>query len=263
MKKTMTGQFVPGDSVLHQADARAKFFGFLLFTAAIILADSMGGYLAAIGAVFMVGYASALPLRMILGSVKSLFFFFVVVFCMNAFFYQSKEPILQWAFFTFSAEGMLRGFSVVFRVVLILVLSNLLTLTTPPRGIMEAIETMLRPLSVVRLPAEEIAMILSIAMQFIPTLMEETDVIRKAQTARGARFESKRLRELAMAMLPLVAPIFIAAFKRADELSMAMEARGYRGAGGRTQKESPPMDRRSWIGLCGCGMLCAAELLIF
>ena len=148
------------------------------------------------------------------------------------------------------------------RLALILVLSNVLTCTTPPLEITGAIQTLLSPLRLVRLPVEDIAMILSVAVQFIPTLLEETDTIRKAQIARGARFESRRLHERAQAMLPLIVPIFLSAFKRADELAMAMEARGYRGARGRTRKKSVPLPLSGWGALALCALVCAAEILL-
>ena len=158
--------------------------------------------------------------------------------------------------------GIVQGAQVTVRLALILVMSNVLTCTTPPLEITGAIQTLLSPLRLVRLPGEDIAMILSVAVQFIPTLLEETDTIRKAQIARGARFESRRLHARAQAMLPLIVPIFLSAGGRAVELAMSMEARGYRGARGRTRKKSVPLPLSGWGALALCALVCAAEILL-
>ena len=185
--------------------------------------------------------------------------FFLLIFAMNALFFATDDAIWHWWILTLSVPGIVQGAQVTVRLALILVMSNVLTCTTPPLEITGAIQTLLSPL---RLPVEDIAMILSVAVQFIPTLLEETDTIRKAQIARGARFESRRLHERAQAMLPLIVPIFLSAFKRADELAMAMEARGYRGARGRTRKKSVPLPLSGWGALVLCALVCAAEILL-
>ena len=227
MREHLTGQFTPGTSILHRLDARAKFFGFLILIAATVCTDAWLGYALLLAVTAAVVAVCGLPLRTALASVARMGWFFLLIFVMNA-----------------------------------LVLSNVLTCTTPPLEITGAIQTLLSPLRLVRLPVEDIAMILSVAVQFIPTLLEETDTIRKAQIARGARFESRRLHERAQAMLPLIVPIFLSAFKRADELAMAMEARGYRGARGRTRKKSVPLPLSGWGALALCALVCAAEILL-
>ena len=203
-----------------------------------------------------------LPLRTALASVARMGWFFLLIFVMNALFFATDDAIWHWWILTLSVPGIVQGAQVTVRLALILVMSNVLTCTTPPLEITGAIQTLLSPLRLVRLPVEDIAMILSVAVQFIPTLLEETDTIRKAQIARGARFESRRLHERAQAMLPLIVPIFLSAFKRADELAMAMEARGYRGARGRTRKKSVPLPLSGWGALALCALVCAAEILL-
>jgi energy-coupling factor transport system permease protein len=200
-----------------------------------------------------------LPLRTALASVARMGWFFLLIFVMNALFFATDDAIWHWWILTLSVPGIVQGAQVTVR---LLVMSNVLTCTTPPLEITGAIQTLLSPLRLVRLPVEDIAMILSVAVQFIPTLLEETDTIRKAQIARGARFESRRLHERAQAMLPLIVPIFLSAFKRADELAMAMEARGYRGARGRTRKKSVPLPLSGWGALALCALVCAAEILL-
>ena len=249
-------------NMLHRFDARAKFFSFLLLIVAVILTHSSLEYVM-ITAIWIALIAlSHCPLRPIFGSVQRMRWFFILVFLTNAFFFHADHPLWKWWIFTLSQEGIAQGFQVIYRVILILVLSNLLTLTTPPLAITGAIQTMLRPLKFIRLPADDIAMILSVAIQFIPTLMEETDSIRKAQIARGARLDSKRLTERARAMLPLVIPIFVAAFRRADELAMAMEARGYRRGSYQVPQKHKSIPRSGWCALCLCTLLIVAEILI-
>lgn len=263
MNMHMAGQYIPGDSLVHKMDGRAKFFSFLMLTAAVILADFPWGYILMAMVAIITGRFSGLSFFDLTETVRRMGIFFLIVFCMNAFFISSSDPIWTWLVFALSKEGMIRGVSVVLRIVLILLLSNILTTATPPIEIMTGIELFLRPLKLLRIPSEQIAMILSVAMQFIPVLLEEADTIKKAQIARGAQFESRSIRKRAMALFPLIIPVFIAAFRRADELAMAMESRGYRHDGKRTGKEKKPMDRCSWMGMAFCAALIAAEIILF
>ena len=262
MKESISGSYVPGKSFLHRLDTKAKFFSFLLLIVAVILTHSIPEYVVITLVWSALIALSQAPLHSIFGSVQRMRWFFILVFLTNAFFYHAEDPLWKWWIFTLSTEGIGQGFQVIYRVILILVLSNLLTLTTPPLAITGAIQTMLRPLKLIRLPADDIAMILSVAIQFIPTLMEETDSIRKAQIARGARLDSRRLTERARAMLPLVIPIFVAAFRRADELAMAMEARGYRRGSYQVPQKHKSIPRSGWCALCLCALVIVAEILI-
>ena len=245
MREHLTGQFTPGTSILHRLDARAKFFGFLILIAATVCTDAWLGYALLLAVTAAVVAVCGLPLRTALASVARMGWFFLLIFVMNALFFATDDAIWHWWILTLSVPGIVQGAQ-----------------ATPPLEITGAIQTLLSPLRLVRLPVEDIAMILSVAVQFIPTLLEETDTIRKAQIARGARFESRRLHERAQAMLPLIVPIFLSAFKRADELAMAMEARGYRGARGRTRKKSVPLPLSGWGALALCALVCAAEILL-
>ena len=260
--KILTGRYIPGNSLMHRLDPRAKLFGFLILIAAVIFTDSLIGYAVLFVAVLYIAFNSGVALVEISRAVWAMMPFYVIIFVMNALFYKAEDPYFSFWIVTLSKEGLTRGANVVLRIAIIIILSSILTTTTPAMGIMYALETLVRPLKYLGLPAEEIAMILSIAIQFIPTLMEESDTIRKAQIARGARFESGKLRERAMAMMPMIVPIFISAFRRADELSIAMEARGYRGAKNRTEKEVRRMDSKSWAALAVCIAICAAEVVL-
>jgi len=237
---------------------RKKLF---LLLAAVVTTDTVLGYgvLALFTAVPVV--LSRLRLKDVLSSAWRLRWFFVTIFLMNLCFFSPDDPWLQWWIFTPSASGLLQGVHVVTRVFLLLVMSNLLTATTSPLAMTDAFRVLLWPFGLVRLPVGQIAMILSVAMQFIPTLFEEADAIRKAQTARGARFDSRRLSQKAAAVLPLAVPIFLAAFKRADELSLAMEARGYRGGKG-MGKSRQKLTRRDGLALVICAAVCALQIAI-
>ena len=229
MREHLTGQFTPGTSILHRLDARAKFFGFLILIAATVCTDAWLGYALLLAVTAAVVAICGLPLRTALASVARMGWFFLLIFVMNALFFATDDAIWHWWILTLSVPGIVQGAQVTVRLALILVMSNVLTCTTPPLEITGAIQT---------------------------------DTIRKAQIARGARFESRRLHERAQAMLPLIVPIFLSAFKRADELAMAMEARGYRGARGRTRKKSVPLPLSGWGALALCALVCAAEILL-
>ena len=258
----MTGLYVPGNSPLHRLDPKAKFFGFLILVAAVIMANTLAGYVIIITTMLVLVKLCGMPASTAFSSVRRLWSVFVIIFIMNAFFFSTENAVWQWWIITLSKEGMVQGFSVVFRIFIIMVLGNILTLTTPPMEITTSIQLMVMPLKLLHIPADDIAMIISVAIQFIPTLLEETDTIKKAQIARGAKFESKKWKERATAFLPLLIPVFLSAFKRADELAIAMEARGYRGAKNRTKKEIERMSAKAWLALLLCVVVCAAEIFV-
>lgn len=263
MSQMPSGQYIAGDSPLHQLDARAKLVALVFALVAVVCTKIIWGYALLICAFGGLIWLARIPLGAALGSLRYSWRFLVVIFLMNALFFSSENAFWQFWIFSLSRSSLVQGLQVVVRVALAIVSANLLTCTTPPMQITHALERLMRPLAVLRVPVEEIAMIVNIAIQFIPTLMLETDTIRKAQTARGARFESKKLSQRMGSMPPLVIPIFLAAFRRADDLSLAMEARGYRGAKQRTKKQALPLSRRDWLCICLCGVFCAVQILLF
>lgn len=205
MNRQMVGQYVPGDSLLHQLDARAKLIGFLFLIAAVILTDSAPGYLVTGTFVFLLAKLSRLPVSVVGSTASRMLPFFCVVFLLNALFFSAEDPLWQWGIVTLSVEGITQGVHILLRILLVMVLGSVLMLTTPPMELMQAVETMLSPLRLFGVPVEDVSMILSAAIQFIPTLLQETDVIRCAQTARGACFDRGKLLERAKA-LPLLSP---------------------------------------------------------
>lgn len=263
MNRLPTGMFLPGDSLIHRLDSRVKLLSLLITVISILWVDSWIGYVIMAGLIAVAVYLSGIPLRTALNPVGRLQWFFVVILLMNTCFYSPEKAWVSWWIFTPSLSGLMQGIDVVMRVFLALIISDVITSTTAPMETTNALDCLMSPLKLVGIPTGQIAMILSVAIQFIPTLSEETDMIRKAQTARGARFDSAKFTEKAEAVLPLVVPIFFSAFKRADELALAMEARGYRTAAGRTGKRFTPLRTRDYAALSVVGLIGVLQMVIF
>jgi energy-coupling factor transport system permease protein len=263
MKQLPTGQFIPGTSILHGLDARAKILCLIILLVAIVSASSPWGFVLALAMTALTVALTMLPLRVVINSVQRMWLFFFVIFLMNALFFDDTVPIWSWWIFRISETGIRQGISVVVHVALIIILGNVLTLTTAPMDVTMALESLIKPLKLMGVPTEEVAMIISVAIQFIPTLMEEADMIRMAQTARGAQFESKKVAEKVTSFISLVVPIFISAFRRADELSLAMEARGYRNARNRTKRKREPFLWRDYAALTLCVGVLMSQLTLF
>jgi energy-coupling factor transport system permease protein len=228
----------------------------------VLCVDSLAGYGIMLAFTAAIILLSGISLRTALNSVNRMYWFFILILLMNTCFYSPENAWVSFWIFTPSLSGLMQGIDVVLRVFLVLVVSNVLTSTTAPIEITNALEFLISPLKLIGIPTEQIAMILSIAIQFIPTLSEETDTIRKAQMSRGARFDSPKLTEKAEAVLPLVIPIFFTAFKRADELSLAMEARGYRTAAGRTKKKFAPLQFVDYGALLIVVGICVLQIIV-
>ncbi len=262
MSDMPTGSYIPGNSMLHRMNPAAKLFCFLVLLAAVVMTDSVWGYGLMIGSVAVITVISGLGLGDVLRPVTGLWLFFVLIFLMNAVFYGTEQVLWSWWIFRISVDGMIQGANVILRVILLMMLGSVLTSVTSPIELTGAIEILLQPLRLFRVPVADVAMILSVALQFIPTFMEETEMIQKAQVARGARFESRRLRDKAASVMPLVVPVFLSAFRRADELSVAMEARGYGRAGGRKRRRMIPFGGRDIAALAVSWMICMAQMIL-
>ena len=262
MKRLPAGQFMPIPSPLHGLNALAKLVCFFLTLGAVVLTNSLSGYaLMLLFTAFSV-LLCRLPASVTLFPLVRMRFFFLFIFLMNALFFGAQTPLFTWWVFRPSLEGMAQGANVVLRVALLMVLSAVLTSTTAPVDLTNALVRLMRPLKLFKAPVEDIAMIISVAIRFIPTLLEEADTLKKAQTARGARFESRSLKDRALSVTPLVVPIFIAAFRRADELALAMEARGYRAGKKRVSKAYPPLTRADYAALALCLLLLALQIYL-
>ena len=235
LKNITLGQYFPGDTVIHRLDPRIKILVALLFLVAVFVVRTMWGFLA-LTVLFTVIIALAkLGPVTILRSIRPLLFIIIFTFILNILFYSGQTVYWQWGFLTISKEGIEKAVFIAIRLVLLIVATSLLTLTTSPMQLTDGLESLLSPLKKIKFPVHEMSMMMSIAMRFIPTLIEETDRIMKAQTARGAEFDSGNLLKKAKNMIPLLVPLFVGAFKRADELALAMESRCYHGDEGRTR----------------------------
>lgn len=228
MRGLPTGTFIDRDSLIHRADARVKFVAFIAGVIYIVCCSQWWMYLIAAVAVGAVGIASKLAPSELLMPLLRAWPFIVVIAVMNFLFFGSEGVLFSFGPLAPSLAGLEQGVRIGFNVAFVLVLGGALTMTTSPTAITAALECLLRPLGLLHVPVRTVSLIVSVAIQFIPTLLEETAAIKQAQTARGAAFESRNVLARAAAIAPLVVPIFVAAFRRADELSLAMEARGYR-----------------------------------
>lgn len=250
------GQYFPGNSPLHRMDPRAKILLTIVLIVAVFLASSLPAY--ALMFLFIGGMAalSRIDVRFMIKGLKPVFYVILFTFVLNLFFTSGGETLFAWKFIRVTDQGLKSAGFMALRLVLLILGTQLLTLTTSPIALTDGLESLLKPLARIGFPAHELAMMMSIALRFIPTLMEETDKIMKAQMARGADFETGNLIEKAKAMLPLLVPLFVSAFRRADELALAMEARCYRGGEHRTRMKRL---RYSWVD--GWAALIMAALL--
>ncbi len=237
MLKDMTlGQFFPGNSVIHKLDARVKLLATIVYIVTIFLAKNEWCYLAlAVSAMALIAL-SGLSFKVILKGLKPVLFVLVFTALINLFVTKGETQLVDFYFIDIYYEGIVRAVKMALRVVVLVTgTSVLLTYTTSPIVLTDAIESLLSPLKVIRVPVHDFAMMMTIALRFIPTLVEETEKIMNAQKARGADFETGGLISRARALVPVLIPLFVSSFNRADELAVAMECRCYRGDKGRTR----------------------------
>ena len=228
------GQYYPTDSVLHRLDPRTKLFGTLVYIVTLFLADSLFGYAAAALFLVLAIKLSNVPVKFMVRGLKAIVFLLLISVSFNLFL-TPGTPIFKIGFLQMTWEGLELATFMAVRLIFLVMGSTILTLTTTPNQLTDGLEKSLGFLNRVGVPVHEVSMMMSIALWFIPILVEETDKIMKAQMARGADFESGNLIQKAKAMVPLLVPLFISAFRRATDLAMAMEARCYRGGEGRTK----------------------------
>lgn len=228
------GQYYQTDSVIHRLDPRVKLAGTLLYIVTLFFIKNIFGYLLATFALGMVIKLSKVPFAFIIRGMRAIAFLLGITVVFNMFL-TPGTPIFSFWIFTLTFEGLRTALFMGWRMVLLIISASLMTLTTTPNNLTDGMEKALKPLNKIGIPVHEISMMMSIALRFIPILLEETDKIMKAQIARGADFESGNIIQKAKAMVPLLVPLFISAFRRANDLAMAMESRCYRGGEGRTK----------------------------
>jgi len=238
------GQYVPGDSVVHRLDARTKILSAFAFIVLVFFIETYVGYAwLALGLIIVV-FLSGIPVKFVLKGIKPLWLIILITVVINLFFSKEGTALVSFWGITITDTGLRMAVFMAARLVLLITGTSILTLTTSPISLTDGLESLMSPLKAIKFPAHELAMMMTIALRFIPTLMEETERIMKAQKARGADFESGRLMQRAKALVPLLVPLFVGAFRRADELALAMEARCYRGGEGRTRMKQLQFTRR-------------------
>ncbi|MDE6723721.1 MAG: energy-coupling factor transporter transmembrane protein EcfT [Eubacterium sp.] len=263
MKQLPNGIYIAGNSVMHRLDVTVKMLLLILLIAAVISTNSPIGYLILFLFTAVLCVIAKIGIKAALGNVLRLYWFFITIFLMNLLFFKAENAWVRFWIFNPSFDGMMQGIKVVARVIAFLIFSNIVNATTPPVEITSAIENLISPLKIFRVPVSQLALIISVSIQFIPILFEEADMIKKAQIARGARFESKRLLDKAKAVMPMVVPIFVAAFRRADELSLAMEARGYRVDVKFSKHKAVHIGILEIVSVMLCAALLVVQLIVF
>ncbi len=228
------GQYYPGDSPVHRLDARTKIIGTLLYIIELFIVNNYWGFVIAAAALFAVIALSRVPVKFIFRGLSAVFIIIAFTFLLNLFMVDGRV-LWHWKFLTITYEGLSRACFMAIRLVLLIIGSSMMTLTTKPIELTDGLEKLLKPFGLIGLPTHEIALMMTIALRFIPTLMEETDKIIKAQEARGADFESGNLLQRAKSLIPILIPLFISSFRIAQDLALAMEARCYHGGSGRTR----------------------------
>lgn len=235
LKDVTLGQYFPGNSPVHRLDPRTKLIILIVYIVALFCAANWLSYAVVLAFLAAVIAVSSIPLKSIVHGMKPLVMILVFTGILNLFFTSGEKILVSFWGITITQEGVVRAVFMMARILMLITGTFMLTYTTSPIRLTDGLESLLGPLKIVKLPVHELSMMMCIALRFIPTLIEETDKIMSAQKARGADFESGKLMERAKALIPILVPLFISAFRRADELATAMECRCYQGGVGRTK----------------------------
>ena len=254
------GQYYPGDSVLHKLDPRTKILAILVYMVSLFIVNNFYGLLGMMAISILVVTVSKVPIKYFFRGLKMIIFIVLLTVALQMFM-TPGEVIWQWSFLKITKEGIRQAVFMGTRLVLLISITSILTLTTTPIALTDGIERLLKPFQRIGVPAHELAMMMSIALRFIPTLVEETDKIMKAQAARGASFDTGNLIEKVKALVPLLVPLFLSAFQRADELAIAMEARCYHGGTNRTRLKALQYTRKDLAAGILCVCMVAAAII--
>ncbi|NLY80829.1 MAG: energy-coupling factor transporter transmembrane protein EcfT [Lysinibacillus sp.] len=235
MEKMIFGRFIPGKSFVHQLDPRSKLIFTFIFVIIVFLANNTMTYCLLLAFTLFVILASRIRLYFLINGLKPVIILLIFTFLIHILFTREGAVILDLGFLKIYEGGLRQGIYISIRFTVLVFMTTILTLTTSPISITDGLEVLLNPLKKVKLPVHELALMMSIALRFIPTLMDETDKIMKAQMARGSDLSAGPIKDRVKAVVPLLVPLFVSAFKRAEDLATAMEVRGYRGGEGRTR----------------------------
>ncbi|MBR5491203.1 MAG: energy-coupling factor transporter transmembrane protein EcfT [Oscillospiraceae bacterium] len=261
LKDVTLGQYFPGSSIVHRLDPRTKIIWLVGYIVALFLVNNPWGY--GLMAAILISFTAIarISAKAMLKGMKPLIF--IVVFtCLINLFYGTGEPIWEFWIFSITVNGIRTAIFMALRIMLLVCGTFLLTYTTSPLQLTDGLEKLLSPLKKIKVPVHELSMMMSIALRFIPTLIEETDKIMSAQKARGASFDTGKLTERAKALIPMLVPLFVSAFRRADELATAMECRCYQGGEGRTRMKELKFSSRDAIALLCCAIIIAAVCVL-
>ena len=260
LKDITLGQFFPGNSVVHKMDPRAKLVMLVVYIVALFIAVSWISYAVMLAFLVISIAISKIPVKSIFRGMKPMIFILAFTAILNIFFTEGETVLLEFWVLKITLEGLIRAFFMMIRILMLITGTFLLTYTTSPIALTDGLESLLNPLKKIKVPVHELSMMMCIALRFIPTLIEETDKIMSAQKARGADFETGNLMQRVKALVPILVPLFISAFRRADELATAMECRCYHGGEGRTKMKLLRYARRDFLAY-GLGILLLAGVI--
>lgn len=256
------GQYYPAKSILHRLDPRVKLVSTLLYLISLFLFKSIPGYIVATVFLITVIQMSRVPISFIVKGLKPIIMLLLITVLFNLFLTRDGDVLFHAWIFTITEGGLRTAVYMAIRLIYLIIGSSLMTFTTTPNELTDGIESLLHPLNKIRVPVHEVAMMMSIALRFIPILLEETDKIMKAQIARGADLESGNIIQRAKNMIPILVPLFVSAFRRANDLAMAMEARCYRGGEGRTKMKPLQYKSRDYIAYASIVIYVVAVFVI-
>jgi len=260
MEKMIFGRFLPGNSPVHKLDPRSKLIFVFAFIIIVFLANNTVTYALLLAFTLLIVLISNIRLYFLINGLKPVIILMIFTFLIHIFMTKEGALLFEWKFITIYEEGIRQGIFISIRFLVLVFMTSILTLTTSPISITDGIEVLLNPLKAVKVPVHELALMMSISLRFIPTLMDETDKIMKAQMARGSDLSSGPIKDRIKAVVPLLVPLFVSAFKRAEELATAMEVRGYRGGEGRTRYRKLKWDMSDTFSLV---LLVAMAVLLF
>jgi len=261
LKDITLGQYFPGTTIIHRLDPRTKLLLMIVYITALFMAKGFPAYLMMLSVLILCLLISKIKPKAVLRGLRPVFIIVLITMFLNIFFVRGETVLFQYRFIVITQEGILTAVFMTSRLMMLIIGTFLLTYTTSPIALTDGIERLLSPLKKIRLPIHEFSMMMSIALRFIPTLIEETDKIISAQRSRGADFETGGLIKRAKAVLPLIIPLFISAFSRANELAIAMESRCYHGGEGRTRMKVLKTAARDYIALT-CGALVITMVIL-
>ena len=262
LKDVTLGQFFPGNTVIHRLDPRTKLILVIVYIVALFTAKSYVSYAVVIVVFITCVAVSRIGIKSLVSGLKPILIIIIITAILNILFTRTGQVIFQIWKITVTWDGVRIAVFMVVRLMLLIMGTFILTYTTSPISLTDGLERLLSPLKKIKVPVHELAMMMSIALRFIPTLIEETDKIMSAQKARGANFETGSLLDRARALLPLLVPLFVSAFRRADELAVAMESRCYHGGEGRTRMNVLTMKKRDWVALALGAVFLAAIIVL-